>query len=425
MIRHTFLFLTAIVALATLPAVAQKYQPNTIQFTGDPEYSSKELKAAVGLKDGMALDLAGMNAYTQKLIDTGLFASVNFRFNGVDLVFSVAPNTELYAVQLENLPLTPGTELDTELHSRLPLYHGQVPAEGGLLDGVRGVLEAMLAAKGMKAAVTSMPGPDPKHRIMSFMISEPQVHVGKIQLGGASATMQAAVQSFAQHETGQAFSTDNSAANLERAFGMFYADRGYAAAKIHVVRSGDAVATTDAIEVPFSATIEEGRVYKLGAIHLPPDAPVTQSEVDKTIGPRSSSESGQALRDTWFLISSRYKSKGFLDCKLTPHPEIDEASDTVNYTVEVVPGQVYRLAAVKFENVSDELREQLMRHWKMQPGDPFDESYIAGFLVNAQKEDSALMRSLSGVAAKYTIASDPETHQVVCVMHLVRLKQAQ
>jgi len=38
------------------------------------------------------------------------------------------------------------------------------------------------------------------------------------------------------------------------------------------------------------------------------------------------------------MIASRYKSKGYLDCIVTPHPEFDEATDTVNYTVDVVPG---------------------------------------------------------------------------------------
>jgi outer membrane protein assembly factor BamA len=423
--KSTFELLLSTILLLSVssPATAQKYQPKAIQFAGAPEYPEQELKTAVGLKDGMALDSAEMKEYTQKLIDTGLFASVNYRFNGVSLVFSVTPTSDLYSVHLENLPLVPGKELDAELHGRLPLYHGKVPAGGSLLEGVRGALEEMLAAKGIKANVIAMPSVDPKHNAMSFLISSPPVRVGKIQLGGASAAMQAAIEDFARHETGKAFGTEDSGTNLERAIGMFYADRGYAAAKVQVLRSGDAVATTDAIEVPFSATIEEGRIYKLGAIHLPPDAPVAQADLDKSLGAKNSSAMGQSLRDAWFMIVSRYKSKGYLDCKITPHPEFDEASGIANYTVEVNPGGVYHLASVRFENVSDELRARIMSHWTMQPGDTFDESYVQGFLAKAQKEDSVLMRSLSGVAGKYTVATDPETHEVTCVMRLVRLQQ--
>jgi hypothetical protein len=52
----------------------------------------------------------------------------HFTFNGVDLVFVLVPATALYPVRLENLPLTPGKELDAALHDRIPLYHGKVPA---------------------------------------------------------------------------------------------------------------------------------------------------------------------------------------------------------------------------------------------------------------------------------------------------------
>ena len=46
-----FLLSTAILlAIASLPATAQKFLPKTIQFKGDPEYSNEELMAAAGLK---------------------------------------------------------------------------------------------------------------------------------------------------------------------------------------------------------------------------------------------------------------------------------------------------------------------------------------------------------------------------------------
>jgi outer membrane protein assembly factor BamA len=206
---------------------------------------------------------------------------------------------------------------------------------------------------------------------------------------------------------------------------MFYADEGYAAAKAHVSRSGDPVATAEAIDVPFSATIEEGKLYKLGSIHLPPDAPLTQAEIDKAFGQHVNIAKGQTLRATWFTIASKYKSKGYLDCAVIPHPEFDEASGSVNYTVEVNPGPVYHLAFVKFENVSDELRVRMMRIWQMLPGDPFDEGYASGFIARLYKEDPALQRTLAGVKVTYDVHADPQTHDVNCVIHFVRMQPAQ
>jgi outer membrane protein assembly factor BamA len=123
------------------------------------------------------------------------------------------------------------------------------------------------------------------------------------------------------------------------------------------------------------------------------------------------------------MIASRYKSKGYLDCAVTPHPEFDEATGAVNYTVDINPGPIYHLAFVKFENVSDEMRSRLMRVWQMLPGDPFDESYVSSFVFRAQKEDPVLLRSLAGVKVSYESRADQQTHEVNCVIHFTRTLQ--
>ena len=426
--RIPCLLLTAVTLLcAPLPAAAQKFQPKTIQFKGAPEYSSQELLDAAGLKKGTVLDFTEMKEHSQKLMDTGVFDTLNFKFDGVDLVYNLVPSATLYPIRLENLPLMPGKELDAKLHDRFPLYHGKVPAEGGLLDGVRRILEEMLVTEGIKATLAAMPFSDPKlHKVtaMSLVIMAPSVRVGAIHLQGVSTALEAKAQHAANHETGGAYDTENSAKNIEHAIKLFYGDEGYAAAKAHVNRSGDPVIAADAIDVPFLATIEEGRLYKLGSIHLPPDAPLTQAEIDKAFGPNTSIAKGQTLRTAWFMLASRYKSKGYLDCAITPLPEFDEATGTVNYTVEVNPGPIYHLAFVKFENVSDELRGRMMRIWQMLPGDPFDEGYVSGFIVRLQKEDPGLQRTLAGVKVTYDVLADQQTHDVNCVIHFAKAQTA-
>jgi outer membrane protein insertion porin family len=426
--RTNFLLFTLVALLsASLPSTAQKFQPKTIQFKGAPEYSNQELLTAAGLKMGTVLNFAEMKDHSQKLMDTGVFETLSFKFDGVDLVYTLVPSTTLYPLHIENLPLTPGKELDAALHDRFPLYHGKVPGDGGLMDQVRKALEEMLAVHGIKATVMAVAYADPKvHKVtaITYSISSPPVRVGKIHLDGVSSALQAKVESIADHETGSAFDTENSERNLEHAFELFYGDEGYAAAKVHALRSGDPVATDIAIDIPFSVTVEEGRPYKLGAIHLPLNALVAQAEIDKIVGPAAHVPAkGQTLRTTWFLIASRYKAAGYLDCVVTPHPEFDEASATVNYTVEVDPGPVYHLAFVKFDGVSDELRSRLMRVWQMLPGDAFDESYVSTFIVRAQKEDPVLVRTLAGVKITYDVLADQQTHEVNCVIHFARAQQ--
>jgi hypothetical protein len=56
----------------------------------------------------------------------------------------------------------------------------------------------------------------------------------------------------------------------------------------------------------------------------------------------------------------------------------------------------------------------------MFPGDPFDESYVAGFIYKAQTSDPVLQRTLSGVKVSYDVRADPTTHDVNLVIRLER-----
>jgi outer membrane protein assembly factor BamA len=333
-------------------------------------------------------------------------------------------------MHLDNLPLTAGPALDAKIHQQLPLFHGKVPAEGTLLDGVINVLQQALADAGVHATVTAVPTGKPGSRqvsAMSFSISTPAVKVGSIELRGVSPAMEGKIKRVAARAAETPFSTDDTAANLEHAIGSYYADEGYAAAKVHAERAGDLVVDAATVNVPYAVTIEEGHLYTLGAIHLPGDSLVTQAELDKwatlqtsPTAQNAAPSKGAAIRGIWVAISARYKSKGYLDCAVLPHPEFDEAASVVNYTVEIKPGAVYHLGLLRFDNVSDDLKKLLMRYWQMMPGDPFDEEYVAGFFISAQKADPVLMRTLTGVKPTYTVMADPNTHEVNCVIKLER-----
>jgi len=420
------LAVSGVLASSSLPAGAQKFQPKNIQFTGDAEYSDDELLAASGLKKGTVLTVAEMKDHFERLRDSGVFETVLYKFDGQDLIFQLSPAAQLYPVRIGNLPLTPGKELDDQLHAKLPLYHGKVPSEGGLLVGVRHALEDLLAVEGIHAAVEVAPFGTPGTKdvsAMNFSIASPSVLVGAIQLQGVSPELQPKLKAVLDHAVGSPYDTENSEKNLEHAFEDFYLDEGYASAKVHAAQSGDLKIASDAIGIPFSLTIQEGRAYKLGSVHLSTVSVVTQAELDKAVASFGQAQTrirGLTLRSIWAFIASRYKAKGYLDCSVTPHPEFDEASGIANYTVSVDPGPVYHLAYVKFENVSDDLRKLLMRNWQMLPGDIFDPAYVANFIVNAQKADPVLQRSLSGVKPHFDVRADPQTHEVNVVIGFER-----
>jgi outer membrane protein assembly factor BamA len=418
--RTFFLLLTAIALFASgQPASAQKYLPKTIQFKGAPEYSDQELLAASGLKKGTVLDFAEMKDHSKKLMDTGIFDALGFKFDGVDLVYTLALSSNLYLVHLENLPLGPRTEVDAALHDRFPLYHGKVPAEGGLEEQVRHALEEMLAAKDIKANVLAAPYTDPKSNTVtaiSYSITTPPVRVGEIHLEGVSPEMQANVQAVEDSVRQTNYDSDNSAANIEHTFAELYTDEGYAAVKVHAVRSGNPVMAGEAIDVPFTVTIEQGQLYKLGAIHLPSGELLTLAEINKAAGVVSNSiekqsvSEGVALRTALLYITGQYKSKGYMDCVVTPHPQYDDANGIVNYTIEVQPGQVYTMGKLTIQDSAEDLRAAMLAAWKLPTGAVFNANAIQAYY--SSQGNTPLGRTFASANCKYQLAVNEETHTV-------------
>lgn len=425
--RTSFLLLTAILLLAAAPpAAAQTFIPQSIQFNGAPEYSNQELLAAVGYTKGAPIAYSEVKSHSQRLLDTGLFESASFTYNGVNLIFTLIPSTVLYSVRLQNLPLTPGKELDAALHDRIPLYHGKAPFDGGLTEQVRQGLEEMLADKGIKATVAAAPYTDQMlHEVtaMSYSISAPPVRVGEIHLKGISPELQAKVKLVAGRAMKTDYDTENAAGNIEHAFALFYSDEGYPAVKVHAERLGDPVVSSEAIEIPFNVIVEEGRHYKLGSIHLPSGEPLTLAEINKTAGvvsntvEKMSVKDGVTLRTALAFVAGQYKSRGYMDCVVTPRPQYDDANGIVNYTLEVQTGPVYTMGKLTIQNGADDLRAAMLAAWKLPEGAVFSEKAIRDYYTT-QSDKTALGRTFAAVNCRYTLAANIQTHTVDVTLRL-------
>jgi outer membrane protein assembly factor BamA len=84
-------------------------------------------------------------------------------------------------------------------------------------------------------------------------------------------------------------------------------------------------------------------------------------------------------------VTGQYKSKGYMDCVVTPHPQYDDANGIVNYTLEVQPGPVYTMGKLTIQNSADDLRAAMLAAWKMPTGAVFNEKRDTNLLLYAGK----------------------------------------
>src|ERR1039457_3453182 len=127
----------ALLLLCSLPLLAQKkVPPKPVRFQGAPQYTQQELLAAAGLKLDARLNIRAMKAHVKQLSDTGFFQEIKLTSDNKGLLFTLTPSSQLYPMHLDNVPLTPGKELDARLRERFPLDRGLLPASGSIVDGI-------------------------------------------------------------------------------------------------------------------------------------------------------------------------------------------------------------------------------------------------------------------------------------------------
>lgn len=418
----------AFLLLCSLPLLAQKKVPSkAIRFQGAPQYTQQELLAAAGLKPDARLNVREVKAHAKQLNDTGLFEEVKFTSDSKSLLFTLTPSRQLFPMHLENLPLTPGKELDAKLHERFPLYRGFLPASSSMLEGICQTFEEMLSAKSIKAtvkaALTSGLGPQ-KLTAINFTVVSPAVHIGRIQLVGISSGMQAKANLLASGQTGKDFDTENTAIGLQHAFEDLYQDQGYAAVQVNVAQADPPIVSGQSVDIPYSVTIKEGGTYKLGTIDFPASALVARADVEKILS-KNPTGSGRPLDLFLLAVRDAYHAHGYLDCSIVSHPTFNEATHIVNYSLQITPGSQYRLASVKFDGAPDVMAAKLKLAWKMAPGDVFDESYLSNFAALAQKKDKPMTKWMQAVITTYDVKADPATHEVNCIFHFAKAAQSQ
>ena len=416
--------LVGYLTLAAVPTLdCQSFQPKTIQFKGDSEYTDAELAGVAKLKKGTVLTGAEMGEHTKLLMDTGAFDKITYTFNGQDLVIELVPSAALLPTQLDNFPFPADKSLDDKLRTAIPLYHGKVPLEGGLLDQVVGVLKEQLAAKGIQATLSAAPFVDMKtgkSTAISLSITTPAVEIGSIQLDGVSAEQAPKAQAAIAKLSGTPFSSEGSSSRVETALGNFYKEQGYLQCSIKATELTSITSDADAIHVPFAVSVNEGALYHLASVHLAPDLAVSQADFDKqAVVHPGDVASLEKLRGEFLYIARQYHNKGLMKAVVSQTASYETTQHTVRYEITAVPGPVYTMGSLQVQNVADDLRKAIVAAWPIQPGAPFNEGAIRGMMAT-HDVNPALERVFARSNAHYSLVLHDDSHTVDVTLTLDR-----
>jgi outer membrane protein assembly factor BamA len=415
--RMFLLILLLLIAASALHAqtFTASYTPQQILYKGAPGYQPADLNAIVGLAPGKPYTTADVDPGLQRLADTGLFADIHYTISNLALTFTLTPQPDknmLPALYSNFVMFDPG-QLTPLIHAKLPLFTGTIPSAGTLQQSVQNALVAILQDKGFtNAAVDSI---NAGTNAVAFSITNPPVQLRTVHVDNVSPAAQPKVAEIQQAFAGNDYERGSEAAVQQR-LADSYRDLAFLDVAIDPPTRSAAVIEPTRIVVDISTAAHEGTQYHVSKLDYPVSPIVAPADFEKVASLKPGDLAARVMMlSTGAHFANLFKRRGYIDAKVSIAQNKDSAAHTVAYAFTAIPGEQYHLKSVHTLNLSDQQQKDFDANWKLTPGSPYDEEYVASFI----RKNTAI-RSFQGYSATYKQAAYPDTHDVDLTITFVK-----
>ena len=225
---------------STLPAQVRK-APNrptsskliSAKATGSKRYTSEQIIAATGLQLNQPVSEDDFKSVTQQLGETGAFSNVAYSFDfsseGIKLELQVTDSDPFVPARFENFVWLSDQELMEKLTASVPLFQGQLPVTGRLVDQVSDALQTLAIERQLKGRVDYLrSGPaDGPIEYFEFSVTGQDIRIRQVAFPGADAAELPALQAAAKRLLGEDYSRTALLTQADKNFLPVYLERGY------------------------------------------------------------------------------------------------------------------------------------------------------------------------------------------------------
>jgi outer membrane protein assembly factor BamA len=407
--------LATLLLLAPLTSHAQ-YSIASVTYKHPGPYTAPELAAVSGLEAGQLLTQNSLGNAAQHLLDTGLFSDATIDYTGTGMRRGIVvdlkpiPPDKLLPASFENFIWFTPDELTAGIHAHVPLYRGVASDAGTLPADIQAALQQMLAAKGITATLSyEIIEPTNLHPqlTVNFRVDSPKILFAKASLAGVPDPLKVDVFRALTQLDGRPYNEGRTGVTFEDAILAPARSAGYLNAKLQDIQRSYA-SSPNGIAVTYAATFVPGDAYKVSTITWTPTLLYSAADFarDAKLHPGDPANDS-ALRQTETPISRAYLLQGYLDVYVLPHPAFDATNHTVAYSLEPIPGEIYRLKTVNVTGLSPQALQQFNADWPMKPGDPYSDQAVNAFLAKHIAQPP-----FQPYGAGFKAVGDPQTHQV-------------
>jgi len=411
---------------AAFPARPQDHAPArtskiaTITVTGTQKFPADQILAACGLKPGDVVTAGQVQEAADRLAALGIFSSINFHYTTVGedeiaLAFQVQ-EAPTFALSFDNFPWFSDAELGNAIRSDVGLFIGEAPESGAMVDEITLVLERLLADKKIKGSVTHqlLAQAVGDGMMMQFRVEDFTLKIQSVQFADSLATSSEPLKDRLADIKGQPYSRLAIEIFENEHVRPLYASKGFLRAQI-----GPPTATLTAdVNNPAGPGVDilipvtPGTAYSWKGVTWQGNTTISSAILDGAIELKPGEfADGMKIEVVLQKIQTEYTRHGYLDVKLNPQAQFDDAARQVSYRVSIVEGLQYHMGEMVITGLSLDAEKRLRRVWLLEPGQIFDNGYYENIVKDLSRPSPAIFDEMPVHYTQFGHLLRPNTEQ--------------
>ena len=415
----------------SLPAHAQAPAAATanlheIRTEGLKTLTEPQVTALTQLQTGSQVGKPDLQAAADRLLQSGLFAKVNYTFktlgDGLTVTFQLeeAPRIPVY---FDNLPWFSDSEIADAIRKKVPVFDGTLPEGGAVVDQASDAVKELLASRKLDASVEHelLPNPLGEGNIQNFHVESGNFTIASVTFNDPSISASHTVQQALADVVGKPYSRMTIDLFLSEQVRPIYLQLGFLKAKLGPpeVRLTGNPNQKLAEQIPVFVPAVPGPIYRWKEAQWSGNSLLSTITLSNEIGLKSGDvANGMQIEAAWDHIREDYAHRGYLDAKLDPAVSYDEQAHTVSYAVSINEGPPYHYGAMVITGLSVTAEKRLQQMWQMQPGTVFDKTQYEDFLTKLQSRPTDIFGELPVHydTVGHWLRNDPDKHTVYVLL---------
>jgi outer membrane protein assembly factor BamA len=366
------------------PCLAQQSFPlDRIHVRGLERLDAEAVARATGLVVGQPVSEADFERASMRLVDTGFFLAVRYSFGpssakGFEVTFQVDEDPNLTPVVL-SIPEVDAAELWAWLGRHDPLITGLIPGTDAASDRYARAIEAYLSERGRPDRIIATVEEDPDTRAARiFFRPENLPLVREVIFRGnqaidAETLFAAAAKALDRLEYTPHRVLEAIALNVA----PLYREQGYL--RVEFPRVSEAGRTADG-GLRVAVDVVEGPQYRLRRVSLEGEGSEPGTLLSRAGFPHDDTANWRTIEQAIETIREEFRSQGYLAVKVIAEPGFETLPPVVDLDLRLERGPLYVFGELLLDNLDRAHEQEARRRWKLEPGAPFRQAYLTGYL---------------------------------------------